>query len=305
LLKRIDISGMLLWTIIFIVSAVLFALRLMTAKEPIVRLAPFKNYNFFAGSVLGMIAGVGLYGMSYLYPLYLTQVAQMSSGQIGTTLFVSGLSMLVAAPIGGLLMRLLDVRLVALIGFAMLALSTGMNTNLNADWRFNEFLLPQILRGSGLMISMVSVNTSAFGTLPANMLADASALLSLLRNLGGAIGLAAINTILLVRNNFHYARGVEYLNPGRPEVQARIDQLTAAMDGRGGDSVTMAAKQLAQLLHYQASVLSFADCFLLWPSCSSAQHLCRCFCASPIVALTRQPRTDEQSAQTRPTARPR
>jgi MFS transporter, DHA2 family, multidrug resistance protein len=255
-------SGILLWTIVFGVSTVLFALRLMTAEEPIVRLAPFKNANFLAGAVLGITVGIGLYGMSYLYPLYLAQVAHMSSGQIGNTLFISGLAMLMTAPIGGILMRLLDSRLVAMIGFAMLAISAGMNTHLDADWRFDEFLIPQILRGAGLMISMVSVNTSSYTTLPASLLADASALLSLLRNLGGAIGLAAINTILLARNNFHYAREVEHLNPGRPEVQARIDQLTAAMEGRGGDAAAMATKQLAQLLHYQASVMSFADCFV-------------------------------------------
>lgn len=256
-------AGILLGGIIFCVSAVAFAVCLKVTKEPIVRLAAFKNYNFFAGSILAMTGGIGLYGMSYLYPLYLTQIAHLSSGQIGSTLFLSGLAMLITAPIGGMLMRHLDSRLVAMIGFALLAVSAGLSSQITADWRFDELFWPQILRGSGLMISMVSVNTSAFGTLPTRLIADSAALLSLMRNLGGAIGLAAINTVILTRSNLHWSRAVEHINPARPEVQARLDQLAAAAEAMGGDGAAVAAKSLAQMVQYQVAVLSFGDCFFV------------------------------------------
>jgi MFS transporter, DHA2 family, multidrug resistance protein len=256
-------SGISIGAITFCLSAMAFALRLITAKEPIVRLAAFKNYNFFAGSMLAMTGGIGLYGMSYLYPLYLTQIAHLSSGQIGSTLFLSGLAMLITAPIGGILMRHLDARFVAMIGFALLAVSAGLSSQITADWRFEELFWPQILRGSGLMISMVSVNTSAFGTLPTRLIADSAALLSLMRNLGGAIGLAAINTVILTRSNLHWSRAVEHINPARPEVQARLDQLAAAAEAFGGDGAAVAAKSLAQMVQYQVSVLSFGDCFFV------------------------------------------
>jgi MFS transporter, DHA2 family, multidrug resistance protein len=278
-------SGIIIWTIVCIVSTVALGFRLMTAKVPIIRLEAFRNYNFLAGSLLGITGGIGLYGMSYLYPLYLTQVAQMTSGQVGNTLFVSGLAMLLTAPLAGLLARFWDVRAVAVLGFSMLALSCLLNSELTADWRFHEFMVPQILRGAGLMISMVSVNTSAFGTLPMHMIPDASSLLTLLRNLGGAIGLAAINTVILSRGNFHQDHLSEQLNPARPEVQATLDQLAASMDGLAGDTNVLAMKALTQMVMHQVNVLSFADCFILLTAMFTIASIIPLFLRKPARAV--------------------
>jgi MFS transporter, DHA2 family, multidrug resistance protein len=251
-------------TSITIVAGILFFLRLATAKEPIVRLRPFANYNFAAGSILGGIVGLGLYGLSYLYPLYLSQVAQMTSGQIGNVLFVSGLCMALAAPVAAALSRILDMRVIAMLGLLILALSTWMTHGVTEQWRFDQFLVPQILRGVGLIFCMVSVSATAFATLPISMLKDGSGLFTLMRNLGGAVGLALINTVMQWRTSFHWNRAVEHISLSRPEVQAQIDAMTARAEGSSvaGDPATVAVALLGRMVMRQVQVLTFADCFL-------------------------------------------
>jgi MFS transporter, DHA2 family, multidrug resistance protein len=279
----LDDSGIRNWLMVTIVAGGLFFYRTLTTKEPIVQLRPFGNYNFAAGSVMAALMGVGLYGMTYLYPLYLSQVAQLSSGQIGNVLFVSGVSMMVSAPFCAMIARRFDARLVAALGMMIMAISTWMTQGVTADWRFHEFLLPQILRGSGLMLCMVSLQTTAFGTLPQSMIKDGAGLFTLMRNLGGAIGLAMINTVLLWRTNFHWSRLVDNVSLSRPEVQAQIDGMAARMESMGvsGDPTAAAIYQLNRMVLREVSVLSFADCFYLL----SVMFVCAAF----LPVLLRKP----------------
>ena len=288
LLRRIDVPGLLLmalflggteyvleegarkqwfedadirrWSLITVVAAICFFIRLATAREPVVRLKPFANANFSAGSLLVSILGIGLYGLTYLYPLYLSRVAQLSSGQIGNILFISGLTMISTAPLFGMLARKIDPRLMSAAGILLLALSTWLSRGLTADWRFDQFLVPQLLRGAGLMLCMITINMNAFATLPPSLTQDGSGLFTLMRNMGGAVGLALINTVLQWRTSFHWDRAIEHLSLTRPEVQARLEQLG---NGNPGEVSSEALQRLSGLVMREVSVMSFADCFAL------------------------------------------
>ena len=180
--------------------------------------------------------GIGLYGLTYLYPVFLGRIRGYDSLMIGEALFVSGLAMFITAPIAGILSRKMDPRLMMMIGFFGFAAGTWRMTNLTADWDFYELLVPQILRGASLMLCMVPINNLALGTLPHDKLKNASGLFNLTRNLGGAVGLAVINTVLTDRNTFHYARLAEHVQLGRRggrEAAAEHDaQLPVARHGR-------------------------------------------------------------------------
>ena len=150
--------------------------------------------------------GVGLYGLTYLYPVYLARVRGYSALMIGETMFVTGLAMFIMAPIAGRLMRFLDPRVMLAMGFGGFAAGTWIVTGLTKDWDFGELLWPQILRGVSLMLCMVTVNNIALGTLTPDRLKNASGLFNLTRNLGGAVGLALINTVLNDRMDLHLQR---------------------------------------------------------------------------------------------------
>ena len=186
-------------TICFAVSVlggILFFWRAFTARQPIVDLSAFKDRNFAFGSLFSFVMGVGLYGLTYVYPIFLARVRGYNSLQIGETMFVSGLCMFVAAPVVGKLMRRVDPRLLIGLGFAGFALGTWMASGITKDWDFWELLVPQMLRGFSLMTAMVPINNVALGTLPPARLKNASGLYNLTRNFGGAVGRAGINTLI-------------------------------------------------------------------------------------------------------------
>ncbi len=245
-------------------GAGLFVWRQRTAPVPIVDLRAFLNLNFMAGTMMGATFGIGLYGLVYLYPLYLARVAQLSSGQIGAIVFVTGLFMAGSAPIVGTLSRKFDPRAVLTACFLLMALSCWISHDIDTGWRFWELFWPQAIRGVALICGIVSISVTSFATLPPERLKDASGLFTLMRNLGGAVGLALINTVVLWRYALHWGRLGEHVNPGAPQVQERLDAMTALATTRGlADPDAVAIRQLAREVQQQALVMSYADCFTL------------------------------------------
>jgi DHA2 family multidrug resistance protein len=246
------------------VGAVLFFFRAFTAEEPIVDLKAFTNINFAFGSIFSFVMGIGLYGLTYLYPIFLGRIRGYDSMMIGEALFVSGLAMFFTAPVSGFLSRKMDPRLMMMVGFLGFAAGTWRMTNLTADWDFGELLVPQILRGCSLMLCMVPINNIALGTLPPERLKNASGLFNLTRNLGGAVGLALINTALTQRNTFHYERMAEHVQWGSEAAQDKLQQMTLNFETHSGmDAQTAAISKLSGMAHQQAALLSFIDVFYL------------------------------------------
>ena len=256
-------DSVFLFSIVMAIGAVVFFWRVFTAEEPIVDLRAFSNINFAFGSVFSFVMGIGLYGLTYLYPLYLGRIRGYDSMMIGEALFVSGLAMFLTAPISGALSRKMDPRLMMMIGFIGFAAGTWRMTQLTADWDFWELLVPQILRGSSLMLCMVPINNVALGTLPHDRLKNASGLFNLTRNLGGAVGLAVINTVLTDRNAFHYERLAEHVRWGAAEAEQRVADMAQNFAVHGMDGETTAIAKISAMVHQQAWMMSFMDVFYL------------------------------------------
>jgi DHA2 family multidrug resistance protein len=244
-------------------SAVAFFYRAFTAQTPIVDLRAFGNRNFALGSMFSFVLGIGLYGLTYLYPVYLAQIRGYNSLMIGETMFVSGLAMFFSAPFVGRLAQKFDPRFMLIGGFLLFALGTFDMHYLTKDWDFGELFWPQIFRGVGLMCAMVPVTNVALGTLPPDRVKNASGLFNLTRNLGGAIGLAALNTILNDRMDLHLTRLHEAVSWSHGAANETLTNLTARFRDFGGDAQAMALKQMSLLVRREASVMSFSDVFLL------------------------------------------
>ena len=277
-------------TVVMGLAALLFTWRILTVAEPIVRLQPFANGNFRGGAMLGAVFGIALYGLVYLYPLYLSRIAHLSSTQVGTTLLVTGIFMILTAPVAGYLVRRFDPRIVLSSGFLLFAASTFLSSRISVEWRFDELLVPQMLRGIGMMCCIVSISNTAFATLPAEQLKDGPGLFTLMRNLGGAVGLALINTVSLERFNLHWGRLAESVNPARPEITARLELMRELAVQRGfADPDAAATRMIAGQVAEQALVMSYADAFLLMSILFTA-------CAA-LPFLLKRPVTLEQAAE--------
>jgi DHA2 family multidrug resistance protein len=244
------------------ISALVFFYRALTARSPIVDLSAFANRNFALGSLFSFVLGIGLYGLTLVYPLYLAQIRGYDALMIGETMFVSGLAMFLTAPFAGRMTGKVDPRLMLLAGFLFFAAGTYWMTSLTRDWDFWELLWPQIFRGVGLMLAMVPINNVALGTLSADRVKNASGLYNLMRNLGGAVGLAGIYTFLNDRTDLHIARLHENFTAARPSAVEALNNMVAKFSSYGADAKAMALKQMTQIAHRQASVMAFADVFL-------------------------------------------
>ena len=243
-------------------SAIVFFWRAFRAPQPIVDLTAFNDRNFWTGSLFSFVMGIGLYGLTYIYPVYLATVRGYSSLMIGKTMFVTGVCMFIMAPISGRLMGKVDPRLMIAVGFAGFGVGTLQASYITADWDFWELLVPQMLRGFSLMLCMVPINNLALGTMPPHRMKNASGLFNLTRNLGGAVGLALINTVLDKRMDLHIARLHEAVSWGRSAADQTMAQLTAAMASRGSDAALAATKELMLMARRQAEVMALGDVFL-------------------------------------------
>jgi DHA2 family multidrug resistance protein len=256
-----DDTAIMALAVVSAISAVTFFARSLMAENPIVDLRAFTNRNFALGSLFSFVLGIGLYGLTYLYPVYLAQVRGYNALMIGETMFVSGVAMFISAPIVGQLVQRVDPRYVLIGGFLLFALGTWQMTSITHDWDFWELLVPQILRGVGLMAAMVPVTNTALGTLAPERMKNASGLFNLTRNLGGAVGLAIINTVLNDRMDLHLARLHEAVNWSSVTATETLAQLTERFGGSDGQ--LKALKQMSSMAREQATVMSFADVFLM------------------------------------------
>lgn len=244
------------------ISAIAFFWRVFTAAEPIVNLRTFTNRNFAVGCTLQFCIGIGLYGLTYVYPRYLAEVRGYSALMIGETMFVSGITMFLVAPLVGRLMASLDMRYMIAFGLIVFAIGSYQMTWITREFDFYELLIPQILRGIGMMFAMVPTNNIALGTLRPDLVKNASGLFNLMRNLGGAVGLAVINTVLNNRTDLHITRLQERVTWGNATATETLNMFMQKFQGLG-DSTLMAMKQLSQLVHRQAVVMSFGDAFFI------------------------------------------
>ena len=250
-------------TVVCIVSGIAFFWRALAAKHPIVDLTAFSDRNFAVGSLFSFVMGIGLYGLTYLYPVYLGRVRGLSALQIGETMFVTGICMFLTAPIAGKLVTKLDPRVMMGMGFVGFGIGTWWASYITKDWSFGELVMPQIFRGVSLMICMIPINNIALGTLTPDRMKNASGLFNLTRNLGGAVGLALINTALNWRWDLHLQRLRDQITWSRYRALETLDTLQGAFSRLGSDAERAALKQMSLIVRQQALVLSFGDVFLV------------------------------------------
>lgn len=186
-----------------IFTGVAFIRRTRRARHPVVDLSTLHRRTFAAGCILSFCLGAGLYGSVYLMPVFLAFVRDHNALEIGTIMLVTGLAQLATAPIAVALESRVDARVLTAAGFGLFALGLGLSAFETRSTDFSEMFWPQLMRGAAMMFCLLPPTRLALGSLPESKVADASGLFNLMRNLGGAIGIALIDTILYGRTGLH------------------------------------------------------------------------------------------------------
>lgn len=245
------------------ITGVAFIWRQLTYWQPIVSLRPFRDRNFTIGMIMGAVSGMSLYGAVFILPLYLAQILHYSPAQVGTTMLVGGLTMMLSAPIAGRLARLTDPRVAMVVGYSITAYGLYMGARVNQDWGFWEFAVMQVIRSAGTMIAMTASQQVAIATLPVALMKDASGLLTLIRNIGGAFGLAILSTIISHQTAVHYADLTARMGASNPvSVDFMAAMGTIMEQSESIDPGGAGRKAFAGMLHRQAAMQAFGDGFV-------------------------------------------
>ena len=238
--------------------------RCLRNREPLVDLRAFADRPFAAGCALSFVLGAGLYGATYLLPLYLGFVRGHGPIAIGTTMMVTGGAQLLAAPLAAWAERRCDPRRLAGFGYALFAAGLVSNAWTTPATDFDGLFWPQVLRGVAVMFCLLPTTAVALERFAGDALANASALFNLLRNLGGAVGIAVVDTILSRRPAGHGAALAERLQAGSREAAAFVGLPLDRFDGSPLGPVDEATRAyVAPLVERAALVMAFNDAWLV------------------------------------------
>jgi DHA2 family multidrug resistance protein len=254
-------------TVIAVVALVLFLVIEFTTAKPLLNLRLLFRRNFGFGMLANFLLGVALYGSVYIMPVYLSRIQGYNAEQIGFVLAWTGLPQLVLIPLVPRLMKTVDARLVIGIGFALFAASNFMNIYMTNDYATDQLFWPNVVRAVGQALVLTPLSAVATAGIEAENAGSASGLFNMMRNLGGAVGIAMLQTFLTKREQYHsnvLAQSVSLLEPA---TRNRIDQLTQYFVNHGVIDRTDAAHRayvaIGQIVQKQSFILAFSDTFYL------------------------------------------
>jgi DHA2 family multidrug resistance protein len=263
-------STILATGIVSAVSGVAFIVRSLTFANPVVDLRALKERNFALGSFFSFMTGVGIFSTIYLTPLFLSHVRGYSALQIGEAVLTTGVFQLLSIPFYAMLANRVDLRWLLMIGLGAFGLSMIGFAPITHDWGADQLLLPQAFRGFAQQFAVAPAVTLALGGLPPARLKLASGLFNLMRNLGGAIGIAAMATVINDRTNFHFQRIAEHLTPSNEAMGEMLQRVGGNLAGAGlnlADATGGAVRQLGGLVMREAQTQTFGDTYIVLLVC--------------------------------------
>lgn len=188
---------------VVIITGAGFIARSLRSELPIADLKLYRDRNFAIACGLSFIFGMGLFGSVYLMPVFLGLVRDYGPLDIGLVMLVTGVAQLLSAPLAVYLEQRIDARLLTAGGFLCFAIGLAWSFGQTATTGFDEMFWPQVIRGAAIMFCLLPPTRIALGLLAEHQVPDGSALFNLMRNLGGAIGIALIDTVIWKRSAIH------------------------------------------------------------------------------------------------------
>jgi DHA2 family multidrug resistance protein len=253
------------FAVIAAIALPLFVLIELTSSKPLLNLRLLFRRNFGFGVLANFLLGVALYGSVYILPVYLARIQGYNSEQIGMVLAWTGLPQLVLIPLVPQLMKRVDPRIVIGIGFALFAASNFMNIYMTNDYAADQLLWPNVVRAIGQALVFAPLSAVATAGIETENAESASALFNMMRNLGGAIGIAALQTLVTKREQYHSNVLMQSVSLFEQATRTRIEQLTQYFTNHGVidriDAVHRAYVAIGKIVQKQAFILAFSDTF--------------------------------------------
>ena len=238
--------------------------RSLNSPHAFLDLWRFKERTFTLGCVLSFVLGLGLYGSVYLLALWLGLIREHSPWEIGTIMIVSGAAQLCTAPIAAWLESKIEPRILTAFGYSLFAAGLIANGFADITTDYDGLFWPQLLRGTAVMLCILPATRLALDTLNPAGVADGSALFNLMRNLGGAIGIALVDTILEQRTQGHAEALAARLQHGDPDAARFVGLPVEYFHGQDMGPVNETMRAFAEpLIKKAALVQSFNEAWIV------------------------------------------
>lgn len=254
-------------TVVFVLGAFFFIWREMVYKQPVVDLRVLKDRNLMVGTILSFLLGFGLYGSTFIVPLYTQSILGWTATDAGMLFIPSGIATGLMMPvIGWILQKGVKEKYIVAGGLTIFFIYSLWGYKiLTPDTPADAFWWPLIVRGLGLSMLFIPITTLALSTLHGKAIGDGAAFTGMMRQLGGSFGIAGIATYISHQNSVHRMDLISHLDLSNPEVQQRIAALQHGFFAKGM-APNMALKSAQQAIEFgvdkQSVVMSYMDVFL-------------------------------------------
>jgi DHA2 family multidrug resistance protein len=252
--------------LVSIVTLILLVIRELSATVPAVDFSLFKDVVFLSGTLIGSVMFAMLMSVTFLLPLFMQTLLGFSATQSGLALMPRSLCMLVVMPIVGRIYNKVSPRIVIAFGIILFAYTAWLMGHYTLETSTRDIVNVLLIQGVAFACLFIPLTTVALSSIPRHRMPDATGLNSLLRQIGGSIGLALMATMM---SRFATrARGamLPSLDTARPAVAARINAMTAMLQSKGYSmdaARSTAARMLDFQVRQQAMVLSFERLFYI------------------------------------------
>ncbi|HCY9622556.1 TPA: DHA2 family efflux MFS transporter permease subunit [Staphylococcus aureus] len=251
----VEIETMFAIGIIFII---LFVIRELRMKAPMLNLEVLKFPTFTLTTVINMVVMMSLYGGMILLPIYLQNLRGFSALDSGLLLLPGSLIMGLLGPFAGKLLDTIGLKPLAIFGIAVMTYATWELTKLNMDTPYMTIMGIYVLRSFGMAFIMMPMVTAAINALPGRLASHGNAFLNTMRQLAGSIGTAILVTVMTTQTTQHLSAFGEELDKTNPIVQDHMRELASQYGGQEG-----AMKVLLQFVNKLATVEGINDAFIV------------------------------------------
>lgn len=259
-------SDFIIWmSVVAGLALIYFIYSQLYGRRAFINLRLLKSYNFGVASVAMFIFGGATFGLVFLVPNYLSQLQGYNAREIGISLIAYGVVQLVLAPFMPRLMKWMNPKIMVATGFFIMALGCYLGAHLDVDSAANVIIPSTVVRGIGQPLIMVALSVLAVSGLAKAEAGSASAVFSMLRNLGGAVGTAVLTQIVAMRERFHSERVGETVTLFSPSVQERLREgmadTTTFVFNQWLPAQQMVIETLMRTVRREAYLMAYSDAF--------------------------------------------
>ncbi|HVN91529.1 MAG TPA: DHA2 family efflux MFS transporter permease subunit [Candidatus Binataceae bacterium] len=282
-------SNVIIWlTIIGVIALILFTIRELHTKEPIVDLHVLNNRDFAVGTVITTIVMFAMYSTFVLIPLFCQQISGYTPILAGEVLSIQSIGTFLSIMAAGRLFNKLDPRFLVALGCLAAGTGTTYMANFYAQIDFWNIALPGLLRGIGSGLIFIPLTTLSLSAVPKEQMGNASGLFNMVRTVGGSVGIAILVAMLSINSQVHQNYLAGHVDPFRLSAMAHMNGIAALGASTTQQGSTPFVGMIYGEVQRQASVLSFLDDFrmLSWIF----------FIIAPAVLFIRRPKSPAAAA---------